>query len=183
MKPLTKIKAALSYVMPIVWLGETLTEREADQTQEVIQTQITESLANLSDATQQQIIVCRMESFSTVMGKTATPKQAGRRAALFGKPLPIFSPSIADQLRILYGGSVKPDNTHELLAQENIDGALVGGASLQAELFIEIINRELDRTLQLKAQLQRTQHAHLIQNNSSLLLVNAILTMRIPAYL
>ncbi|OGT22721.1 MAG: triose-phosphate isomerase [Gammaproteobacteria bacterium RIFCSPHIGHO2_02_FULL_42_13] len=135
-----KIKAALDYVMPIVCVGETLAQREADQTQEVIQTQITESLANLSDANMRQIIIAYEPIWAIGTGKTATPAQAEEVHAFIRQTVAdLYSPTIADQLRILYGGSVKPDNAHELLAKKNIDGALVGGASLQAELFIDII--------------------------------------------
>jgi triosephosphate isomerase len=136
-----KILAALrSELTPIVCVGETLQEREAGVTKQVITTQMKGSLSKLSSDQGQQLVIAYEPVWAIGTGKTATPAQAEEVHAqirmllndFFGKP-------IAESIRIQYGGSVKPDNAVELLSQPNIDGALVGGASLKAADFAAIV--------------------------------------------
>ncbi len=137
-----KVFAALrSELRPIVCVGETLQEREAGVTKQVIATQMKGSLAKLSSDQGQQLVIAYEPVWAIGTGKTATPAQAEEvhlqiRNLLndfFGKP-------VAESIRIQYGGSVKPDNAVELLSQPNIDGALVGGASLKAPDFAAIVD-------------------------------------------
>lgn len=137
-----KVFAALrSELTPIVCVGETLQEREAGVTKQVIATQMKGSLAKLSSDQGEKLVIAYEPVWAIGTGKTATPAQAEEvhlqiRNLLndfFGKP-------VAESIRIQYGGSVKPDNAVELLSQPNIDGALVGGASLKAPDFAAIVD-------------------------------------------
>jgi triosephosphate isomerase (TIM) len=136
-----KILAALkSGLTPIVCVGETLAEREAGNAFTVNEKQIKESLAGLSGEQMKKIVVAYEPVWAIGTGKVASPEQAEEvhlciRNAMAG----MFGKEIADTVRILYGGSVKPDNIAILMAKENIDGALVGGASLEAESFAKIV--------------------------------------------
>lgn len=137
-----KLHAALAgNLIPIVCVGETLEDREAGNTESVVQTQIRGSLEGLDEVRAAGIVIAYEPVWAIGTGKTASPEQAEEVHAfirdLLGK---LFSPEVADQIRIQYGGSVKPGNAKELLGQPNIDGALVGGASLKADDFIGIIN-------------------------------------------
>jgi len=132
-----KIFAALkNHLVPIVCIGETLTERESNQTFKVIETQIKFGLANLSVEEFKKIVIAYEPVWAIGTGKTATPAQAEEVHAYIRKLLP---EEVAEEVRILYGGSVKPDNIKELMMQRDIDGALVGGASLKAEDFTAIV--------------------------------------------
>jgi triosephosphate isomerase (TIM) len=138
-----KARAAdLMGLIPIVCIGETLEEREADRTYDVIRTQLQGSLANFIDDGKlpYSTILAYEPVWAIGTGRTATPDQAQEvhrfiRTWIEGA----FNPGTAGLLRILYGGSVKPDNVRDLMAQPDIDGALVGGASLKAETFVPII--------------------------------------------
>lgn len=137
-----KLHAALAgNLMPIVCVGETLEQREADKTESVIEKQIRGSLDGLDDVRAAGIVIAYEPVWAIGTGKTASNEQAEAVHAfireLLGK---LFSPEVAGQIRIQYGGSVKPDNAKELLAQPNIDGALVGGASLKVDDFVAIIH-------------------------------------------
>lgn len=137
-----KLNAALGgNLVPIVCVGETLEDREADKTEQVIDTQIRGSLEGLDEVRAAGIVIAYEPVWAIGTGKTATKEQAEEAHAfirgLLGK---LFSEDVAGQIRIQYGGSVKPGNAAELLAQPNIDGALVGGASLKADDFVAIIN-------------------------------------------
>jgi triosephosphate isomerase len=136
-----KLKQALSAgLIPIVCVGETLSEREAGQTFAVVEKQFSGSLAGLSHEDMLKVVIAYEPVWAIGTGKVATPAQAEEVHAALRKLLTTkFSPAVADAVRIQYGGSVKPDNATELLAQPNIDGALVGGASLKAESFLGII--------------------------------------------
>ena len=136
-----KLHAALAgNLLPIVCVGETLEQRESDETEQVIETQIRGSLAGLDKVQAAGIVIAYEPVWAIGTGKTASPEQAEAVHAfirsLLGK---MFSTDIAGQMRIQYGGSVKPNNAAELLGQPNIDGALVGGASLNADDFLAII--------------------------------------------
>lgn len=136
-----KIKAALQHnIVPIFCVGETLIEREAGKVNTVIATQFSESLIDLTAENMAKIVIAYEPVWAIGTGKTATPQQAEEVHAMIRKILvQKFSQTTADEVRILYGGSVKPSNSKELLSQSNIDGALIGGASLQAEDFVGII--------------------------------------------
>jgi triosephosphate isomerase len=135
-----KTKAALAAgLTPIVCVGETLEEREAGRTAAVVTSQIQGSLAGLSAADLETIVVAYEPVWAIGTGKVATPAQAQEVHALIRSLLAgLASPAVAAKVRIQYGGSVKPDNAADLAAQPDIDGALVGGASLKADDFLGI---------------------------------------------
>ena len=137
-----KIRAALGGgLQGIVCIGETLAEREAGQTEAVLERQLDHGLAGLTEADFSPIIVAYEPVWAIGTGRTATPEiaeEAHRFIRLrVGKSV---SPAVAAGLRILYGGSVKPDNIRGLMAQPDIDGALVGGASLDPNSFAGIVH-------------------------------------------
>ena len=136
-----KLKKALSSALkPIFCVGETLEEREANRTEKVIEKQIIEGLAGIPESEMKNIIIAYEPVCAIGTGKTATPAQA-EEVHVFIRNLVkrLYSPSVSDSIIIQYGGSVKPDNSKELLNMPNIDGALVGGACLKADSFVEII--------------------------------------------
>ena len=139
-----KLHAALAgNLVPIVCVGETLDDREAGRTEKVVETQIRGSLAGLDEARAASIVVAYEPVWAIGTGKTATPEQAEEVHALIRQLLgELFTPEVAAQIRIQYGGSVKPSNAKELLGQANIDGALVGGASLKVDDFLGIVTAE-----------------------------------------
>ncbi len=125
---------------PIVCVGETLEEREAGKTFDVIKRQITGGLANLSTEQMVPVVIAYEPVWAIGTGKTATPAQAQEVHAFIRQLLKeLFGQATADATRLQYGGSVKPENAAELMSQPDIDGALVGGASLKAETFEKII--------------------------------------------
>ena len=136
-----KLQAALAgNLIPIVCVGETLDQREAGQTQQVVETQIRGSLAGLDEVRAAGIVLAYEPVWAIGTGKTATPEQAEEVHAAIRKLLgELFTSDVAAQIRVQYGGSVKPGNAKELMSQPNIDGALVGGASLKADDFASII--------------------------------------------
>ena len=136
----TKTKAALAAgLTPIVCVGETLEEREQDRTTTVVTSQIQGSLAGLSAAELADIIIAYEPVWAIGTGKVATPEQAQEVHALIRQQLAALADTAtADQVVIQYGGSVKPDNAAVLAAQPDIDGALVGGASLKDTDFLAI---------------------------------------------
>ncbi|RMF43269.1 MAG: triose-phosphate isomerase [Planctomycetota bacterium] len=136
-----KIKAALQAgLTPIVCVGERLEQREAGKTADVIDQQVRGSLADLSPEEAGKLVVAYEPVWAIGTGRTATPQQAEEVHAQIRELLgSLFTPSVAETIRIQYGGSVKPDNAGDLLAQPNIDGALVGGASLKADSFAAIV--------------------------------------------
>lgn len=124
----------------IVCMGETLTERDAGQASEVVRRQIRNGLGQLTASDLSHIIVAYEPVWAIGTGRTATPGIAAEMHAEIRKTFAeIHNASAADALRILYGGSVKPDNISALMKKEDIDGALVGGASLDAASFAAII--------------------------------------------
>jgi triosephosphate isomerase len=137
-----KVKTALAAgLSPIVCVGETLAEREKGETEEALKRQFVAGLAGLTPAEFSRIMIAYEPVWAIGTGRTATPGMAAEAHALLRVlARDQFGGSAADEVRILYGGSVKPDNIGGLMAQEEIDGALVGGASLKAESFSALIN-------------------------------------------
>ncbi|HBJ36040.1 MAG TPA: triose-phosphate isomerase [Planctomycetaceae bacterium] len=136
-----KLQAAFAgNLVPIVCVGETLAEREAGDTEKVVETQVRGSLEGLDEVRAAGIVIAYEPVWAIGTGLTATPAQAEAVHKMIRTLLgDMFTPHIASQIRIQYGGSVKADNAAELLGQENIDGALVGGASLKSADFLAII--------------------------------------------
>jgi triosephosphate isomerase (TIM) len=135
-----KTKAALKHgLMPIVCVGETLSEREQGQVEEIISRQVEVALAEISNEEALQIVIAYEPVWAIGTGKTATTEQVVEVHSLIRSLLMQRFGDYALKMRILYGGSVKASNSRELLAQDNVDGALVGGASLKAEEFMEIV--------------------------------------------
>lgn len=136
-----KITAAFANgLTPIVCVGETLEQREAGSTASVIATQTKGSLAGLTPQQAGKLVIAYEPVWAIGTGKTASPEQAEEvHAQIRGLLTELFGADVAESIRIQYGGSVKPDNAVELLGQKNIDGALVGGASLKADSFAAII--------------------------------------------
>ena len=136
-----RIKSALKWgLTPIVCVGETLQEREANKTFSVIQQQCEESLAQFTVKEMEKMVLAYEPVWAIGTGKTATPQQAQEvHKFIRGILAKMFGSETAANIRIQYGGSVKPENTAELIAQEDIDGALVGGASLQHDSFVKIV--------------------------------------------
>ena len=137
-----KVKAALeAKLTPIVCVGESLAEREANLTHSVLKGQFEGGLASLTAADFSRILLAYEPVWAIGTGKTATPEIAEDvHRYLRGLAAKHFSPEQASTVRILYGGSVKPDNIRGLMAQAEIDGALVGGASLDPKSFAAIVN-------------------------------------------
>jgi triosephosphate isomerase len=137
-----KLGAALAgNLIPIVCVGETLEQREAGATEQVVETQIRGSLRGLDEVRAAGIVIAYEPVWAIGTGRTATPDQAEEVHAFIRTLLTeLFTADVAAQMRIQYGGSVKPDNAKELLSQPNIDGALVGGASLKAVDFAGIVH-------------------------------------------
>jgi triosephosphate isomerase len=135
-----KTLAALAWgLVPIVCVGELLSEREAGQTAEVIRRQFEGSLASVTTEQIDRLVIAYEPVWAIGTGKVASPEQAEEvHADLRSLLTKRYNSEAADRVRILYGGSVKPSNAGELLGQPNIDGALVGGASLKVDDFIGI---------------------------------------------
>jgi triosephosphate isomerase len=127
-------------IRPIVCVGESDDEREAGQTFAVIGDQLQVSLAEVPRDRGTEIVVAYEPIWAIGTGKTATPAMAQEVHAMIRERLRDMFGSDGDQIRIQYGGSVKPDNVTELMAQADIDGALVGGASLEPDSFSKIVN-------------------------------------------
>ena len=132
-----KVFAALKHnLIPIVCVGETLAQREQNETFKVIEKQIREGLRGLEAGSWKQIVVAYEPVWAIGTGKTATPEQAQEVHAFIRGLLP---KEVAQEIRILYGGSVKPENIKELMAKPDIDGGLVGGASLKVDSFVKLV--------------------------------------------
>ena len=137
-----KAKAALGAgLKAIICVGESLAEREAGNAETVVRTQLAGGLDGLTVADMERIIIAYEPVWAIGTGKTATPEQAQDMHAEVRRAIAnSHGEAVAKAVRILYGGSVKPDNIAELMSQADVDGALVGGASLEAESFAEIVN-------------------------------------------
>lgn len=140
-KALAAHSAALK---PIVCVGESLAEREANQTEAVVEAQLRGSLAGLSKAQMEETIIAYEPVWAIGTGKTATTEQAQSCHAFIRRVLAsLFDEAVAKRVRIQYGGSVKPTNARELMSQPDVDGALVGGASLEVRSFSDIVKHSI----------------------------------------
>ena len=139
-----KIKAALqNELKPIVCAGETLDQREAGEAQNIIKTQTKLALAGLSKQQMQNVMIAYEPIWAIGTGKTATSNDANEVIKAIRKQISeLYGEEVAQNTIILYGGSVKPENSKELFSTSDIDGGLVGGASLNVEDFEKIINYE-----------------------------------------
>jgi triosephosphate isomerase (TIM) len=134
-----KIKTALKLGLSVIYcVGETLAEREAGQTLPLIADQLHQGLNDQAEANECSLIIAYEPVWAIGTGKTASPAQAQEVHAFIRETLKQKFPAFGDKIRLLYGGSVKPDNVEELLAQKDIDGGLVGGAALKAKDFLAL---------------------------------------------
>jgi triosephosphate isomerase len=138
-----RLMAALGATLtPIVCIGETLEEREAGQTMAVLDRQIKDGLDGLTGDQVAAMVIAYEPVWAIGTGRNATPEQAGEaHAHIRTRIRQGFGGAAADQCHIIYGGSVKPDNIHSLIVHPDVDGALVGGASLDVTGFREIVTR------------------------------------------
>jgi triosephosphate isomerase len=136
-----KLHTALKHgLVPVVCVGEVLEEREGGRTAEVLKTQVTGALAGITAAMAAPIVIAYEPVWAIGTGKTATPEMAEEAHRMIRAEVArLLGADVAGAVRILYGGSVKPENVSALMAQEDIDGALVGGASLKADSFEKIV--------------------------------------------
>ena len=136
-----KLHTALKHkLVPIVCVGELLAEREGGKTEEVLLRQTTRSLAGLTGETARTVVIAYEPVWAIGTGKTATPEMAAEAHVIIRSQVAhMLGREAAEAMRILYGGSVKPDNAASLLNQPEIDGALVGGASLDPNSFAKIV--------------------------------------------
>jgi triosephosphate isomerase len=136
-----KTKAAFAAgLVPVVCVGETLAERENNTTFAVIEKQVKDGMAGLTPEQAATAVIAYEPVWAIGTGKTATPAQAQEVHAYIRKLYAgIYGASAAQAIRILYGGSVKPDNVSELMKQTDIDGGLVGGASLEVDSFTKLV--------------------------------------------
>ncbi|MGN6373515.1 MAG: triose-phosphate isomerase [Solirubrobacteraceae bacterium] len=135
-----KVPAALGAgLKPILCVGETESERDAGDTERKLRHQVGEDLANVSDDQLAEVVIAYEPIWAIGTGRVAAPEQAQEAIAFVRALIEARSADAAQQVRILYGGSVKPENAAELLALPDVDGALVGGASLDAASFEQIV--------------------------------------------
>ena len=139
-----RIKAALAHGLKVIFcIGETLREREGEKTFSVIEKQIEGGLKGLGDQEVRNTVIAYEPVWAIGTGKTATPEQAEEVHGFIRKKLgKLYSRELSEEIRIQYGGSVTPENIRRLMDQPNIDGALVGGASLKADSFSKIVRFE-----------------------------------------
>jgi triosephosphate isomerase (TIM) len=140
-----RLVAALSSdLSPIVCVGENMAERDAGQTNDVVGRQLEAALGDLGEQELATITIAYEPVWAIGTGKVASPGMAQEVHAAIRERLRYRSTTLATSIRLLYGGSVKPDNARELLSQSDIDGALVGGASLKADSFVGIIKAAIE---------------------------------------
>lgn len=134
-------KALATGLIPIVCVGESLEQRENDETKFVIKVQVEKALKEISKDDITKVVIAYEPIWAIGTGKTATAEQANEVCRFIRETLTeIFGKESSEKVRIQYGGSVKPSNIKEIMAQSDIDGALIGGAALVAEDFVQLIN-------------------------------------------
>lgn len=134
-------KAHETGLLPIVCIGETLSEREADQTEEVVRRQLLAAMDGVEASEVLKTVVAYEPVWAIGTGRTATAAQAQEVIGLIRKLIESkYGDEVSEEVRIQYGGSVKPDNIEEIMNETDIDGALVGGASLKPDSFLSLIN-------------------------------------------
>jgi len=140
-----KVQAALAAGLRVILcVGETLQERESDRTEAILEKQLVGGLVGISTASLAQLVIAYEPVWAIGTGRNATPEQAERAHAFLRRRIGAqYGEEAAQSLPIQYGGSVKPDNAASLLSQPDVDGALVGGASLQADQFLAIVREAL----------------------------------------
>ncbi len=136
-----KVVASLAGgLLPILCVGELLEQRDGGQTEQVVEKQVRAGLADLRAEKASAVTVAYEPVWAIGTGRTATKEQAQEVHAFIRKLLAeMYDEAVASEMRILYGGSVKPDNAKELMSEPDVDGSLVGGASLKADVFLQII--------------------------------------------
>jgi len=141
-----KVHAALAHgLIPIICVGEKLEQREANKTEEVVEIQVEGAFKDLNDQEAEKTVVAYEPVWAIGTGRTATPQQANEVHLFVRKLLSSkFGKECSEKINVLYGGSVKPENSKELLEMPEIDGALVGGASLDAESFEKIVRSVIE---------------------------------------
>ncbi len=138
------LAALAASIKPIICVGELLAEREAGQTEHVVSTQIRGSLEGISKAQMEEVIIAYEPVWAIGTGKTATAEQAQEVHAFIRKELAaLYDEGVAKKVRIQYGGSVKPNNVREILSKPDVDGALVGGASLELRGFTDLVKNSI----------------------------------------
>lgn len=137
-----KTLKALEYkINPIVCVGETLEERETDKTKDVVKVQVEKALENVANERLSDVVIAYEPIWAIGTGKTASSKDANDVIAYIREVVKgIYGEEYSEEVRIQYGGSVKPSNVEEIMNEEDIDGALVGGASLSPSDFIDLVN-------------------------------------------
>ncbi len=135
-----KVKSALAHqIKPIICVGETLTERKSQETENKVRFQVKADLAGLTADEVKKVVIAYEPIWAIGTGESATAEEANRVIGIIRDVVRDEYPQVADKVRIQYGGSVKPHNCIEIMKQPEIDGALVGGASLDAASFAEIV--------------------------------------------
>ncbi|WP_053956689.1 triose-phosphate isomerase [Inediibacterium massiliense] len=137
-----KIHTALKYkINPILCVGETLEQREKNETDHIVKNQVIKALKDVSPQNVKEIVIAYEPIWAIGTGKTATPQEANEVIFTIREGIKeLYGEDICSEIRIQYGGSVKPSNVEEIMNQEDIDGALVGGASLNPEDFVKLVN-------------------------------------------
>jgi triosephosphate isomerase len=137
-----KVLKALEHgILPIMCCGETLEQREADETKDVVKVQVEKGLVDVDVAKLADVVIAYEPIWAIGTGKTATSEQANEVIAYIREVVAnMFNDEVSEKVRIQYGGSVKPANVVEIMNESDIDGALVGGASLKADSYVELVN-------------------------------------------